>query len=419
MKNKHIAIIGGGLSGILAAYKLSRLGNKVTIFEKNEFLGGELASISLDYSWPIEYFYHHIFLGNHRILALFRDLGIEKSIRWYPSSVSVLKDGQTFPFSSPVDLIKLPGLPLFTKIRMGMSSQIIPHISYRKFANVTAKEMITRWMGAEAWTKFWEPMFRLKFADYAEEISGVWFWGRLKDRVSSRNGGELLGYPDGGFQVLLDKLTDKLSAQNVKIVLDHPVTQVQRKENHFMIGNEVFDSLICATPLPVATEILPISDKEKAELKQIKHLAAVTVLLETKDKITDCYWTNILDENLGFNVMVEQTNLIDPEHYPHHLIYLGRYQKNTDPMYKKTDDDIADSFITSLESIYPNLRDNIVKYHVFRDKYAQPIITKSYKKPSYTYSIPELYILSSAHIYPYDRGLDRVFEEVNKIVTLI
>ncbi len=41
-KNARVAVIGGGLSGLTAAYDLSRKGYQVSVFEKNDQLGGQL-----------------------------------------------------------------------------------------------------------------------------------------------------------------------------------------------------------------------------------------------------------------------------------------------------------------------------------------------------------------------------------------
>ena len=40
LKGKHIAIVGGGFTGLTAAYKLTQLGAKVTIFEAGTSVGG-------------------------------------------------------------------------------------------------------------------------------------------------------------------------------------------------------------------------------------------------------------------------------------------------------------------------------------------------------------------------------------------
>ena len=42
MKNNHpIGVIGGGLGGLAAACTLAARGHRVTLFERNEWLGGK------------------------------------------------------------------------------------------------------------------------------------------------------------------------------------------------------------------------------------------------------------------------------------------------------------------------------------------------------------------------------------------
>ena len=36
----RVAIIGGGITGLTAAYELTKRGINVTVFEKDEYLGG-------------------------------------------------------------------------------------------------------------------------------------------------------------------------------------------------------------------------------------------------------------------------------------------------------------------------------------------------------------------------------------------
>ncbi|MDO4516738.1 MAG: NAD(P)-binding protein [Bacillota bacterium] len=52
---KHIAIVGGGPSGLTAAYFLSLMGHKCTVFEKNEKLGGMLRYGIPSYRLPASY----------------------------------------------------------------------------------------------------------------------------------------------------------------------------------------------------------------------------------------------------------------------------------------------------------------------------------------------------------------------------
>ena len=48
MNKKKISIIGGGFSGCISAFLLSKLGHKVTLFEKGDKLGGTSTDILND-----------------------------------------------------------------------------------------------------------------------------------------------------------------------------------------------------------------------------------------------------------------------------------------------------------------------------------------------------------------------------------
>ena len=72
----HVAVIGGGISGIRAALTLARAGRRVTLFEKNRHLGGRV------FSFPTAEF-GEIDIGQHVWLkcctaleALLRDLAV-------------------------------------------------------------------------------------------------------------------------------------------------------------------------------------------------------------------------------------------------------------------------------------------------------------------------------------------------------
>ena len=59
MKNKKIAIIGAGLTGLTAGYELSKKGHKVTIFEKSDDIGGLMGGFKIE-GTSLEKAYHHI-----------------------------------------------------------------------------------------------------------------------------------------------------------------------------------------------------------------------------------------------------------------------------------------------------------------------------------------------------------------------
>ncbi|MBI4004926.1 FAD-dependent oxidoreductase, partial [Candidatus Roizmanbacteria bacterium] len=57
-----IAILGGGFTGLSAAYYLQKKGHVVTLFEKETVLGGLAAGFrAVNWEWHLERSYHHLF----------------------------------------------------------------------------------------------------------------------------------------------------------------------------------------------------------------------------------------------------------------------------------------------------------------------------------------------------------------------
>lgn len=415
-KKERIAVIGGGISGLIIAYRLSQRGQKVTIFEKSSQLGGELSTINLTSGRPVERYYHHIFLNDKAVISLFNELEIEYTLKRHKSRVGVLDTGKVYPFSTASDLFKLPFLDFITKARLGVASFVIPRLSYKKFENITSKKLIIRYMGSSGWYKFWEPLFRLKFDSEANKISGAWFWARLKDRSSSRNNGELLLYPVGTFKVLIDGLEKRILEAGAEIKVKQKISQIVKKNNKFKSGNDFFDKIVCAMDLSSFVEIAPKELKELEAFREKKNQAVLVVLLETKNKISDYYWINVLDRSSPFGVIVEQTNLVPKEQYGINMVYLGRYLEKTDSIFRMSDEKVYELFINFLEKIFPGVKDEVINYYVFREQLAQPVIYPSYQTPQVKTSIENLYVFSSAHIYPQDRGLNNIISRIDRIV---
>ncbi len=114
-----IAIIGGGLTGLVAGYRLSQKGHKVTIFEKGKDLGGLAGGFKLNGTY-LEKTYHHIFRSDKYFVDLVNELGLEKKLKWYPESMAIYFKGKIYPFVTPMDLLKMGGRGHRGKLRTGL-----------------------------------------------------------------------------------------------------------------------------------------------------------------------------------------------------------------------------------------------------------------------------------------------------------
>jgi len=114
-------IIGGGLTGLVAAEALSSVpSDTVVLYEKAPVPGGCLASVPARNGDPVETFYHHCFAGDTELFALMKDVGVFERLEWLSGSTGSYADGKVWPMTSPLDILRYPHLSLPDIIRLGL-----------------------------------------------------------------------------------------------------------------------------------------------------------------------------------------------------------------------------------------------------------------------------------------------------------
>ena len=69
-----IAILGGGVAGLTAAYCLAKKNHQVTIFEKSAILGGLAVGFKQpNWKWNLEMAYHHLFANDYDIIKFAKE----------------------------------------------------------------------------------------------------------------------------------------------------------------------------------------------------------------------------------------------------------------------------------------------------------------------------------------------------------
>ena len=119
-KKSRIAIIGGGLTGLTAAYRLSRCGYEVHLFEADSRPGGMIAGEKMP-SGYLDDIYHHLFTSDHYLLELLQELGLTENLLWTTANNALLSEQQLYSFASALDLLRFRPLPFLQRLRTGLS----------------------------------------------------------------------------------------------------------------------------------------------------------------------------------------------------------------------------------------------------------------------------------------------------------
>jgi len=408
-----VAVLGGGITGLVAACQLSLHKHSVVIFEKESALGGLASSFfHTGWSWPLEKTYHHIFSNDQDILDYVKEIGFNKIIYNTPltSSLYNVQDNyRTFSVDTPQDLLKFPLLGLPDKIRTGIMVlllKISPFLDY--YQETTTTELLKKSMGERSWKIIWEPLMRGKFGKYAGNILASFIWARINKRTKK------LAYIKGGFQSLIDFLEVLNKKQGVVVKKNTTVSQVEKSNNNFVIITQAgeggaFDAVISTLPTPVLANITGkiFPQYYQQQLKNIKYLFASNLIIESETPLFEKeYWINVCDRNLPILALVQHTNFIDKKHYNNkHILYVANYFDKESPLLKMDAQSAAKYF-------FPHLTRINSKFHIpnstfyFKAPFAQPIVDRKFikNKPDFITPVKNFIIANLDITYPYDRG---------------
>jgi len=414
----HVSIIGGGLSGLIIGYYLSKKNYPVTIFEKEEILGGAASCFEIN-GQKIEKFYHHSLGSDYELFEFLDELGLKDILEWEKAGVGFYCDKKIYNWDTPFDFLKFSPLSFLQKIRFGWSLFYISKIErWKRLESIRMNEWLVKLSGKKVYETIWEPMIKFKWGKFYSDLPATWIWRRVKQRVESRTklfGIEKLGYLKGSTQTFIDFLEKKIIENNGKIYKDNKVTEVvveNGKISKLITEKGDFDTdiLISTLPLNLLLSIAPsLPEDYKVKLQDVQYLSVIEIVLELKESLSDIYWLNISDKNIPFCGIIEHTNFIPASLYNNTtVIYLPSYVSQNDPLLTTDNDTLLNRFINGVKTVFPEFKDEwILKYHIFREKNAHSIRTLNYSERILDFKTPisNFYIATDSLIYPQDRGL--------------
>jgi len=419
----EVVVVGAGFTGLSAAYELAKQGVTVTVLEAEPEIGGLAGAFDVGGA-KLDKFYHHWFTNDVEVMSLIEELGLGARVVVNPTATGVYYANSFFKLSTPMDLLKFSPLSFWDRLRLGvLALRARRVVNWKLLEGKTAQEWLLEMGGDAVYRIVWQPLLKGKFGPFAEQVSAVWFWNKLKLRGGSRgsHGEERLAYLKGGFIGLANSLAEQIRALGGAVLTDCPVSMIQQDDAGWLTsssrGMVRSDRVVVTTPLPVVAEMVRswASVDHLTQLERIKYIGNVCLVLELDRPLSSTYWLNVNDPSFPFVGVIEHTNFENPDTYGgKHIVYLSKYLPHTERQYAMTADELLDYALPYLKRMFPEFRlDWVSRHHLWRAQWSQPVVECHYSQliPEEEFLANGFHICTMAQIYPEDRGTNYAIRE--------
>lgn len=423
----NVAIIGAGPMGLAVAHELQKKGHRVTIFERDDRIGGMTASIPFA-GVRIERYYHFVCGPDKVTFEYLSEFGRAAALKWVETKMGFFFQGKLFDWGHPLALLKFPGLTLLEKVRYALHVMYAKSIqNWTKLDKVSSTVWLKRWVGERAYNVMWKSLFHYKFYELQDSLSAAWLGTRIRRVALSRKSifKERLGYIEGGSETLLNAMADKIRASGGSIRLNTTVERVMcagLKASGVRIagGTEPFDAVVSTVPLPYVAKLVPdLPAAERDALLAVKNVAVVCVLLHLREPFTHNFWLNINDPRIEIPGLIEYSNL-NP--LGASIVYAPFYMPHTHEKYRGSNEAFIEETIRAMSLIKPGFaQHDVIDAKASRYEYAQTVCTPNFfaALPPIQSAISGLYMADTSHYYPEDRSIHESFKLGRSIATMV
>jgi protoporphyrinogen oxidase len=449
----RIAIIGAGMTGLVAAHRLTAARHDVDVYERWPGLGGMAATVDTGDGVLVERYYHHLFTSDREIAELCEEIGLGDALGVWPSSMGMFYGRRLYPFTSPLDLLRYTPMSLPARVRMGLAVVMLQRRGkdVGPYEAMTIKEWVERNMGRQAWRAIWGPLLRGKFGDRADRISMSWLWAKLRARRGEDAKDEKLVYPRGSFETVFRRLEERITEKGGRVLIDRPAARIERAgDSAFLVhpgatgsfrrGHDPrrfdeageparYDAVIATVPTDIFEQVLDpdlraeVGDEWFGRANSIEYFEALCLLVELDRKFHPYYWTNVADEDMRFIGVIEQTNLVGPEHYGgRRFMYVANYLPRGHGLLSLSMDELWDAYEPGLRRINPDFsREWVRQSWLFREPAAQPVVLPNYRDrmPPYETGVAGLLMANTTQVYPEDRGTNYAVRGADEVVAAL
>jgi oxygen-dependent protoporphyrinogen oxidase len=378
-----VAVVGAGLSGLTAAYRLHKAGWRVTVLESDDCVGGRVRSVERD-GYILDTGATGLAESYDAYLSLIAELGLRGEIVPASPAIGIYRDGTIHHLR--LDRTVRSGLR--TRLLSGhsklRSAALVYHVGraklrgqldyndMRKAAPLdveSARDFAMRVLGAELSEYLSEPVVRMMLIADGDQVSVVELFSGLANIFSSRicslRGGQ------GRLPQLL--------AQALDVRLSSPVEHVRDRGDHIEVAWNTaeagrnagrFDACVISAPLPVAAEICPDRSSVLGPLNQaLGYTQCLSVAVATRvQPVTPALVVELPPrEDATVALMFLNHNKSADRAPPGRgLIECCWEDRASRASFEADDEEIAARTLRSVLRVFPELRDQIEFTHVTR-----------------------------------------------------
>lgn len=300
-KIKEIAIVGAGITGLVAAWKLQKFGVKVDLFERKAEPGGAIKTVKRD-GWQVEYGPNTLLLKDRLVAEFLTEAGLtgdKLSANPEAEKRFIVRDGRLLPL--PTSFKSAVTTPLFTlKGKLRILAE--PFIAKGSNPDQTVAGFVRRRLGDEVLNYALNPFVAGIYANRPEDLSlrhafpmmdeleqeyGSLIWGAFagakKRRKQGRIERELISFKKG-----MQQLPLTIAAQLNHLYLNHEVHSIEKDDEQWVVESNMgrfgsYDRVILNVPVyKLNRDLIPVTDSELNTLAKVKYPPLSVMLLGFK-----------------------------------------------------------------------------------------------------------------------------------------
>ncbi len=394
-------MLGAGPAGLTAGYLLAQRGERVTVLEADDQVGG-LARTEIRDGYRFDLGGHRFFTKSPEVEALWLELlGSELLLRSRLSRIYWRGKLIDYPLRASDVVRKVGARELVRSAGSYAAARMRPRPEPQTF-----EDWVTQRFGRRLFELFFRsytekvwgvPTSEIRAEWAAQRIRGLSLWRAAASALGARNGGadvrsliEEFHYPRLGPGQMWERMADEIVAHGGEIVLGAPVTGLVPRSGEIEVrtaGGDRWTAANAISSLPlrtlagIAEPSAPAPVLEAAAGLRYRDFITVALVIDGADPFPD-NWIYVHDPEVAVgriqNFRAWSPDLVpDPDRT---CLGLEYFCFEGDALWSAPDEDLIERAGRELEAIGLARRDAVVTGHVVRVQKAYPIYDSGYEE---------------------------------------